>query len=187
MEGDGFNRLCGYHRIHYHLRKTLGLEDWGCNGIRGPTYCFGARSKLFPIDSLSLSFPSSSPPSISNFPLPLPISSSPTPLVVIVGHESCGGVAASLAAARSAGETSPPSPEGALQRHLSPLVKLAQSVVLDPENKDLSDAELVQKITEASVISQMKNVAETDVLERNWKGEKSPLSGKVMEKVTVHG
>ncbi|PWN49377.1 carbonic anhydrase [Violaceomyces palustris] len=103
--------------------------------------------------------------------------------VVVVGHTSCGGVNAAIAGSEIPIPEVPAST--ALFRHLTPLTKLAFDV--KKENPGLEGAELAAKVTEASVKRQMKNIIETDVIKGNWSGEVSPLSNKVMNKVTVHG
>ena len=101
--------------------------------------------------------------------------------VVVVGHTHCGGVNAAIAAASAAS----PAADAPLTRYLTPLVQLATKFKAD--NPDLDGAELSYKLTEASVKQQVDNIVETSVIQSNWKGEPSPLSGKVSSKVRVHG
>lgn len=104
--------------------------------------------------------------------------------VVVVGHSSCGGVIASIA-----GTSSPPTQEAlqssALLRHLVPLQEVAKKVVA--ANPDLKGKELEEKVVAESVKLQVDNIVSTDIIKDNWNGVKSPLSGKVMNKVQVHG
>lgn len=104
--------------------------------------------------------------------------------VVVVGHTSCGGVNAAIA-----GASSPPSKEAlessALLRHLVPLTQIAQKVV--SANAGLEGPELAQKVIYESVKLQVDNIVSTNIIQDNWKGVTSPLSGKVMNKVQVHG
>lgn len=103
--------------------------------------------------------------------------------VVVVGHTSCGGVLAAIAGAAKGppAETS----DSPLFRHLTPLTKLAYRV--SQENPGLEGAALVEKVTAESVKEQIENIVATDVIQDNWAGKESPLSGKVMKKVDVHG
>ncbi|KDN53330.1 carbonic anhydrase [Tilletiaria anomala UBC 951] len=103
--------------------------------------------------------------------------------VVVVGHTSCGGVNAAIAAASSAADGK--KTESPLSRYLTPLVQLAGRV--QTECSSLSGPELANQVLEASVKQQVENVVQTDVIQSNWKGEVSPLSNKVMSKVAVHG
>jgi len=104
--------------------------------------------------------------------------------VVVVGHSSCGGVIASIA-----GTSSPPTQEAlqssALLRHLVPLQQVAKKVV--DANPDLKGKELEEKVVYESVKVQVDNIVSTNIIKDNWNGVKSPLSGKVMNKVQVHG
>ncbi|SJX60233.1 related to carbonic anhydrase [Sporisorium reilianum f. sp. reilianum] len=104
--------------------------------------------------------------------------------VVVVGHTSCGGVNAAIA-----GASAPPSQEAlessALLRHLVPLTQVAKKVV--DANPGLPDAELAQKVIYESVKLQVNNIVSTSIIQDNWNGVTSPLSGKVMNKVQVHG
>ncbi|KAJ1031893.1 hypothetical protein NDA13_002277 [Ustilago tritici] len=104
--------------------------------------------------------------------------------VVVVGHTSCGGVNAAIAGAGA------PASQDALQssallRHLVPLTQVAKRVI--DANPGLEETELAQKIIYQSVKLQIDNIVSTDVIQDNWKGLTSPLSGKVMNKVTIHG
>ena len=104
--------------------------------------------------------------------------------VVVVGHTSCGGVNAAIAGAGA------PASQDALQssallRHLVPLTQVAKRVL--DANPGLEETELAQKIIYQSVKLQIDNIVSTDVIQDNWKGLTSPLSGKVMNKVTIHG
>lgn len=104
--------------------------------------------------------------------------------VVVVGHTECGGVNAAIA-----GASAPPSQEAlqssALLRHLVPLTQVAKKVV--DANPGLEGSELAQKVIYESVKLQVDNIVSTNVIQDNWKGVTSPLSGKVMNKVQVHG
>ncbi|KAJ1030438.1 hypothetical protein NDA16_001347 [Ustilago loliicola] len=104
--------------------------------------------------------------------------------VVVVGHTSCGGVNAAIA-----GANAPPSQEAlqssALLRHLVPLTQVAKKVV--DANPDLPEEELAQKVIYESVKLQVDNIVSTNIIQDNWKGVTSSLSGKVMNKVQVHG
>ena len=104
--------------------------------------------------------------------------------VVVVGHTSCGGVDAAIA-----GASSPPSEEAlqssALLRHLVPLTRIAKKVV--DANPGLQESKLAEKIVYESVKLQVDNIVSTNVIQENWKGVPSPLSGQVMNKVQVHG
>ena len=104
--------------------------------------------------------------------------------VVVVGHTMCGGVLAALA-----GANAPPSQEAlqssALLRHLVPLTQVAKKIV--DANPGLEENELAQKVLCESVKLQVDNIVSTNIIQDNWKGVTSPLSGKVMNKVQVHG
>nr|CDI51144.1 related to carbonic anhydrase [Melanopsichium pennsylvanicum 4] len=104
--------------------------------------------------------------------------------VVVVGHTSCGGVNAAIA-----GASAPPSEEAlqssALLRHLVPLTQVAKKVV--DANPGAEEAELAQKVIYESVKLQVQNIVSTNIIQDNWKGITSPLSGTVMNKVQVHG
>ncbi|KAK0546647.1 hypothetical protein OC846_001380 [Tilletia horrida] len=102
--------------------------------------------------------------------------------VVVVGHTSCGGMIAATGVADSGS-----APGGALGRYLTPLVKLAKSLKENPEAAKLEQADFVRLLTEESVKQSMRNIAATDVIKDNWAGKPSPLSGKVMKKITIHG
>lgn len=104
--------------------------------------------------------------------------------IVVVGHTACGGVNAALAGADTA-----PTPEAlkssALLRHLQPLTHIAKQVVED--NPGLDKSALADKVIYQSVKAQVNNIASTDIIKDNWDGITSPLSGKVMNKVQIHG
>ncbi|ETS63458.1 hypothetical protein PaG_01743 [Moesziomyces aphidis] len=104
--------------------------------------------------------------------------------VVVVGHTSCGGVLAAIA-----GASAPPSKDAlessALLRHLVPLTQVAKKVT--EANPELQGAELADKVIYESVKLQVENIVSTNIIQDNWKGVTSPLSGKVMNKVQVHG
>ncbi|TKY90425.1 hypothetical protein EX895_000423 [Sporisorium graminicola] len=104
--------------------------------------------------------------------------------VVVVGHTSCGGVNAAIAAT-----SAPPSQEAlqssALLRHLVPLTQVAKKVV--DANPGLQGPELAEKVVYESVKLQVDNIVSTSIIQDNWKGVTSPLSGQVMNKVQVHG
>lgn len=104
--------------------------------------------------------------------------------VVVVGHTLCGGVNAAIA-----GAGSPPSQEAlqssALLRHLVPLTQIAKKVV--DENPGADEEELASKVVYESVKLQVDNIVSTNIIQDNWKGVTSPLSGQVMNKVQVHG
>ena len=104
--------------------------------------------------------------------------------VVVVGHTSCGGVNAAIA-----GTEAPPSNEAlefsALLRHLVPLTQVATKVV--KQNPDLKGEALAEKVIYESVKLQVENIVSTNIIQDNWKEVPSPLSGKVMKKVQVHG
>lgn len=104
--------------------------------------------------------------------------------VVVVGHSMCGGVLAAIG-----GANAPPSKEdlegSALLRHLVPLFKVAKEV--SDANPGLSKDELAFKVVAASVKQQIDNIVSTSIIKDNWNGVTSPLSGKVMNKVQVHG
>ncbi|GAC96780.1 carbonic anhydrase [Pseudozyma hubeiensis SY62] len=104
--------------------------------------------------------------------------------VCVVGHSMCGGVLAALGSADA-----PPSDkdlaESALLQHLVPLFKVAKKV--KDANPDLPKDELAFKVVQASVEEQIDNIVNTQIIKDNWNGVTSPLSGKVMNKVQVHG
>lgn len=104
--------------------------------------------------------------------------------VCVVGHSSCGGVLAALGSADA-----PPSEkdvaESALLTHLVPLFKVAKKVA--DANPGLSKDELAFKVVAASIEEQIDNIVNTQIIKDNWNGVTSPLSGKVMNKVQVHG
>ncbi|EPQ32323.1 uncharacterized protein PFL1_00519 [Pseudozyma flocculosa PF-1] len=104
--------------------------------------------------------------------------------VVVVGHTSCGGVIAAI----NGSSNGPPPDEAAatpLFRHLTPLTKLAYRVA--QANPGVTGAELNALVTRESVREQVDNVVKSATIQSNWKEETSPLSGKVMKKVQVHG
>lgn len=106
--------------------------------------------------------------------------------VIIVGHTTCGGINAAIAGS-SAPISSDPAPS-ALGRYLTPLVRLARSVSEDAQSEgSISPTDLARRVTEENIKQQMRNVLLTECLRANWKGEKAGLSGKVMQKVCVHG
>lgn len=104
--------------------------------------------------------------------------------ILVVGHSSCGGVMASIASAEK-----PPTPEAlegsALLRHLVPLFDLTKKVI--GANPELKGDELAKKVVVESVKLQIDNIVSTNIIKDNWSEVKSPLSGKVMNKVQVHG
>jgi carbonic anhydrase len=72
-----------------------------------------------------------------------------------------------------------------LLRHLVPLTQVAKKVT--EANPELQGAEIADKVIYESVKLQVENIVSTNIIQDNWKGVTSPLSGKVMNKVQVHG
>lgn len=91
-------------------------------------------------------------------------------------------MAAAIAAAKASGSAPADTP---LNRYLTPLVQLAGRVT--SANAGASDAQLAELVLEENVKAQVANVVGTDVVKDNWAGKVSPLSGKVMNKISVHG
>ncbi|KAL9937283.1 hypothetical protein V8E36_003692 [Tilletia maclaganii] len=102
--------------------------------------------------------------------------------VVVVGHTSCGGMSAATAAA-----TTGSLPYGALGRYLTSLVELAKELKANEEAAKLEHDDFIRLLTEESVKRTMQKIAKSDVIQDNWAGKTSPLSNKVMNKVTMHG
>jgi len=100
--------------------------------------------------------------------------------VLVVGHTNCGGVIASLDAARSYPGTLPHSPVRPIDRWLAPLTDLAHSVLSSagarPAN-ELSittdtgkhDEELAERLVYANVRVQVANVCVAEPVLRVWK------------------
>lgn len=104
--------------------------------------------------------------------------------IVIVGHTSCGGVHAACVAASSS-DTESGVDNSPLSRYLSPLSNLARKI--RREHPEVDEHRWSQLVTEASVADQVANVAASPVVQANWRGVPSPITGKVTPKVTVHG
>ncbi|KAE8220689.1 hypothetical protein CF319_g5824 [Tilletia indica] len=102
--------------------------------------------------------------------------------IVVVGHTLCGGMIAASEAAIAGS-----SPGGALGRYLTPLVKLAKSLKENEEAAKLEDPEFLLLLTQESIKQSMRHIAATEIIKDNWAGKQSPLSGKVMKKITIHG
>lgn len=97
---------------------------------------------------------------------------------------------ASLTTAQSA----TPPPSAPLSRFLTPLVELSTAVRASmglkegqaPKTDD-EQKQLLAAATEANVKRQVENVVKTDVIQANWKGEKSAFPGEASVRVKVHG
>ncbi|KDR81755.1 hypothetical protein GALMADRAFT_59568 [Galerina marginata CBS 339.88] len=105
--------------------------------------------------------------------------------VVVVGHTSCGGAGACLAAAQSPTFSSngpiatiPTLPADAdLNKWLDPLTRLAASLKLAPDQGDA-----VNILVEANVKKQVDNLAKTEIMRNAWaKGQKLSVHGWVYE------
>ncbi|CAD7063798.1 unnamed protein product [Tilletia caries] len=93
--------------------------------------------------------------------------------IIVVGHTSCGGMIAATNVA-----TKGEAPGGALGRYLTPLVELAKSLKENEEAAKLEDADFVRLLTEESVKRSMRLIAASDIIQDNWAGKVSPLSGQ---------
>ncbi|WFD29350.1 carbonic anhydrase [Malassezia sp. CBS 17886] len=113
--------------------------------------------------------------------------------IIVVGHTSCGGVAAAVQQViREQADDAEMPKSTALTRHLAPLTELARFLrVKVRERHTLDESEmqtrLVTLLTEASVRKQIQNIVDHPVVQDNWNQQASPLSGKVNPRVTVHG
>ncbi|KAN0066174.1 hypothetical protein ACQY0O_000268 [Thecaphora frezii] len=104
--------------------------------------------------------------------------------VVVVGHTACGGIQAAISGSANGLPSMEPA-QSPLLRHLQPLTKLAYTVA--QENPDVKGAELAALVTRESVKEQVQNIVNTPIIQNNWNEVVSPLSGKVMKKVQIHG
>ncbi|KZO97673.1 carbonic anhydrase [Calocera viscosa TUFC12733] len=95
--------------------------------------------------------------------------------VIVCGHTSCGGVAASYALSN----TSPaPEPTAPLIRWLTPLVHLAQAHGLSSQE----EGKALPRLLEASVKQQVRHVVHTDIVQNAWKkGRRVWVHGWVYE------
>jgi len=105
--------------------------------------------------------------------------------VVVVGHSSCGGATAALAAAEANSDPSltlsnEPASDP-LNLWLAPLTKLA--IQLKPLYSSMSNADALEFVVEQNVKSQVDNIAGTDVMKAIWKNETEGLG----RQVRVHG
>lgn len=114
--------------------------------------------------------------------------------VIVVGHTSCGGVAAAVRQAlREQDEAyAEPVASTALYRHLTPLTDLARYLRVKVSERNIWSEETMQEhliplLTEASVRKQMQNIVDHPVIQDNWNQKVSPLNGKVNPRVTIHG
>lgn len=113
--------------------------------------------------------------------------------VIVVGHTSCGGVAAAVKQALKEQEDDyEPPPSSALARHLSSLTELARYFRVRVRERNIMSGKSMQErlvplLTEASVRRQIQNIVEHPVIQDNWNQRVSPLNGKVNPRVTIHG
>lgn len=113
--------------------------------------------------------------------------------VIVVGHTSCGGVAAAVKQVLHEQEDDfEPLPASALTRHLTPLTELARYLrARVRERHTIPGAEMQERLvpilTEASVRKQIQNIIDHPVIQDNWRGKVSPLNGKVNPRVKIHG
>ncbi|KZT54727.1 carbonic anhydrase [Calocera cornea HHB12733] len=82
--------------------------------------------------------------------------------VIICGHTSCGGVAASYELSNT---TPAPAATAPLIRWLTPLIKLAQSHGFSAQ----PEADALPQLLEASVKQQVRHVVHTDIVQNAWK------------------
>ncbi|KAI3627973.1 carbonic anhydrase [Malassezia furfur] len=114
--------------------------------------------------------------------------------IIVVGHTSCGGVAAAVKQVlRERDESiSEVTQSTALTRHLTPLTDLARYLYIKlHERHTMDEAQLQERlmrlVTEASVRRQIQNIVDHPVVQDNWRQKVSPLNGKVNPRVTIHG
>lgn len=109
--------------------------------------------------------------------------------VIIVGHTSCGGVKASIAASEASKGADGSASSTCLSRYLVRLASLATEL---KENGTVteqdSDEDFERKLTTANVQRQIENLKKSEVIQRNWTTAKSTLAeGKTCKKVRLHG
>lgn len=169
---------------HLAQRQTPKMLWFGCADSRVPetTICDAEPGDFFVSRNIANQFRLDD--TAANALLTFAVQSVGIEHVCVVGHSSCGGVLAAIG-----GATTPPSEKdiesSALLQHLIPLFKLAKEVC--EANPGLSNDELAFKVVSASVKQQIDNIISTSIIQDNWNGVTSPLSGKVMNKVQVHG
>lgn len=103
--------------------------------------------------------------------------------VVVMGHTSCGGVAAAIKYANYSSWV----PTSTLDYYLTPLVNIAKGFISDREHSADDHDKLSEIIMRLNVQMQLTQLSRTDVVQGNWNGTPSPLTGKVMERVSLHG
>ena len=107
--------------------------------------------------------------------------------MLLVGHTNCGGVAACLDLARSQADISPPgsvAPQRAIDRWLAPLTDLARSVLASANTQPATEShidirkheeELAERLVDANVRAQVRNVCAAEPVLRAWTTQKQPL------------
>ncbi|CAD6904557.1 unnamed protein product [Tilletia controversa] len=103
--------------------------------------------------------------------------------VIVVGHTTCGG----MITAAKAVMTGDGPPVGAIGRFLAPLMQLAKTLREDEKVAKLEQTAFVRLLTVAAIKQSMRQIAATGIVKDNWAGKTSPLSGRVMSKISIHG
>lgn len=165
----------------------------GCSDSRVPesVVCNARPGELFVLRNVANQFHSNDDSAVSA--LIFAVQALGVEHVIVVGHTSCGGVAAAVnQAIKEQDEDHELPSSSALTRHLTPLTGLARYLRVRVRERNLMSAEsmqdhLVPLLTEASVRRQIQNIVDHPVIQDNWNQKVSPLNGKVNPRVTIHG
>ncbi|CAD6892802.1 unnamed protein product [Tilletia controversa] len=105
--------------------------------------------------------------------------------IVVAGHTSCGAVKAGIDYAKAGKVAAQP---GAVGAHLRFLNRLAADLWSRPSSKNLSSTDFENLVMKQNVLANVARIAATDIVQGNWRGEASELSGGMVQKpVQIHG